>query len=212
MVRVKHIPQALGTLRRWVLWKYVIRGQKPEKLPFRAFNAMASVSDETTWTTLESASENLDGFDGLGFVFDEQDGLCGIDFDGCRDAETGKVEQWAREWIVKLNSYSEVSPSGTGMKVVVQAKSPFPAGRKIEVIADAVAGDKKPGIEVYDRRRYFCITGQKLSGLPADVELRQDVVDELCKHFFPVREAKPVAQLDNGSIYLIWTKANFQRP
>ncbi len=198
--RIEAIPQALQTLRRWVRWKYVIRGSKPEKLPFCSFNAMASVSDETTWNTLDNVLA-LDGeFDGVGFVFAKQDGLCGIDFDSCRDPQTGKLQEWAREWVLKLDSYAEVSPSGTGVKVIVQGSSPFPAGRKIAVKADATDPTKEPGVEIYDQRRYFCITGQRLRGMPVEPECRQEVIDEFCRHFFPAKESLPSPQYTQTSI------------
>lgn len=200
MIRVKAIPQALQSLRRWVMWKYVIRGSKAEKLPFRAFNGMASVSDENTWVSYDEAIGQIEKFDGVGFVFDERDGLCGIDFDACRNPDTGAIEQWAKDWIAKLDSYSEVSPSETGVKVVIRGKSPFPNGRKVVVAAETTSADKQPGIEVYDRRRYFCITGWRIGGgLSPDVEERQAVLDELCKHFFPPPKAPPTTAplLDN---------------
>jgi hypothetical protein len=53
-----------------------------------------------------------------GFVFDaERDGIAGIDLDGCRDPTTGEIAEWAMKIVRSINSYTEISPSGTGVKI-----------------------------------------------------------------------------------------------
>jgi hypothetical protein len=39
-------------------------------------------------------------------------------FDDCRDPKTGELVQWAVDLVTKANAYSEVTPSGTGMRVI----------------------------------------------------------------------------------------------
>ena len=111
----------------------------------------------------EEAAAKFEGsrFAGLGFEFSADDGLCGVDLDGCRDRISGVIADWAKAIIVKLNSYAEVSPSQTGVKVFIKGKSPFDGGRKKELSHDPI-GDKRPAIEVYDRSRYFAVTGWRL--------------------------------------------------
>ena len=53
----------------------------------------------------------------LGPVMGEDFSLGGLDLDTCRDPETGKVEKWAREIVERFDTYSEISPSETGVKV-----------------------------------------------------------------------------------------------
>jgi hypothetical protein len=54
--------------------------------------------------------------DGIGFVFNG-DGIAGVDLDGCRNPETGAIAPWAQRIIDDFASYTEVSPSGTGVKI-----------------------------------------------------------------------------------------------
>ena len=54
--------------------------------------------------------------DGVGFVFNG-DGLGGVDLDACRDPGTGELTSWAQEVVDDFASYTEVSPSGTGLKI-----------------------------------------------------------------------------------------------
>ena len=83
--------------------------------------------DSSTWTTFEAcrAAYNRGGFDGIGFVFDGEvgdDGLCyvGVDFDRC--IEDGKLLEPARSRIARLQTYTEVSVSGTGIHCIARAK------------------------------------------------------------------------------------------
>jgi primase-polymerase (primpol)-like protein len=93
------------------------------------------------------------GYGGIGFVFTPEDDLCGVDLDGCLDPETGEIEGWAQEIIEELDSYTEISPSGTGVHVLVRGT--LPAGR-----------NRKGRFEAYDRGRYFTVTGRHLAGTP----------------------------------------------
>jgi len=76
-----------------------------------------------------------------------------VDLDDCRDPETGVLEPWAADAVATLNSYTEVSPSGTGVKVFV--RSVLPAG-----------GRSGGHFEFYDRQRYFTLTGKRLPNTP----------------------------------------------
>ena len=178
------IPAELRALPQWVLWKYGSRDGKPTKLPINANTGrLADTTDPATWTTFENATARQNG-NGLGYVFSADDPYTGIDFDACRDPKTGAIAAWAQPWIEKLNSYSEVSPSGTGIKVWVKAKWPMGAGKKKSVAEAELIPGKKPAIEAYDHSRYFEVTGERLDGLPAEPQERQEEIDELCRAFF----------------------------
>ena len=44
--------------------------------------------------------------------------LVGTHLDLCRSPTTGTLEPWGRRWIDRLRTYAEVSPSGTGVKLL----------------------------------------------------------------------------------------------
>ncbi len=95
-------------------------------------------------------------------MFLTDDPFCGIDLDDCVDEE-GRTALWAQEILGPFRTYTEISPSGCGIKV-------FLRGRKPDFAACEVRGfgpDGKGGIEAYDRARYFTLTGRALSGTPA---------------------------------------------
>lgn len=121
----------------------------------------------SNWADFDTAKSVLQtaGF-GLGFALGPvQDGptFSGIDLDKCRDPVTGIIEPWALALIRRLNSYTEVSPSGTGVKIFCLGSLP-----------DGAKQGKVFKVEIYDRERYFTVTGHHLSSTPESVENREE--------------------------------------
>jgi primase-polymerase (primpol)-like protein len=106
------------------------------------------------------------GHHGIGFVFSAGDPFCGVDLDHCRDVDTGALEPWAAAIVHALDSYAEASPSGAGVHVIVRAT--LPPGRR-----------RRGPLEMYDRQRYFTLTGRHIAGTPADVQERQTAIEAL---------------------------------
>lgn len=89
---------------------------------------------------------------GIGFVFSADDPYMGIDFDGCIDSDTGELHSAVAKALEYLDSFKERSPSGTGMHSIVIAELHGDRHRT----SDTPWGDK---FEVYDRGRFFTVTG-----------------------------------------------------
>src|SRR5918995_3588296 len=182
-------------LRQWLCWRSEERDGKPTKIPYSPTTGQrASSTDSDTWSGYEDAVRACKehGYSGIGFVFTSEDDLCGVDLDGCLNADTGEIEPWARIIIEELDSYTEISPSGTGVHVLVRAT--LPEGR-----------NRKGRFEAYDRRRFFTVTGEHLVGTPQTIEVRQEALQSVVSrvlgeesangHTKPVAAAEPV---DNG--------------
>lgn len=183
---IDRIPIALRSRRQWVLWATA------HKIPYQITGDTASVSDPATWNTFDAVQARLarGGYLGIGYVFAAGDPFCGIDLDSCRDPVTGSVADWARQIILACNTYAEISPSRTGVKLFAIGKSPFDTGKKIK-IADAPARQKAPGIEIYDHGRYFAVTGLKLAGMPSEPVECQAAIDAMCSRYFPAPVIRP---------------------
>ena len=82
----------------------------------------ASSTDPATWSSFDEVvtAYEAGGFDGIGFVFTKGDPYCGIDLDDCRDPSRVRSRPWAQAIIDELASYTEVSPSGTGVHIIVR--------------------------------------------------------------------------------------------
>ena len=148
------VPAELKSLRQWVVWKKELRDGKPTKVPYQVNGRKAQSNNPTTWTDYRTVVAHQHRFDGIGFVFTPDDPLCGIDLDNCLD-EHRKLKPWAVPIVDRLKqvSYGEVSPSGGGIKFWTRAKLPdwINTGTNVNI------SDGK--IEVYDKKRYFTVTG-----------------------------------------------------
>ncbi len=171
-------PAELRGLDQWVCWSH----EGGTKVPKTAGTSRrASSTNPKTWRSFEEcveAAERHPGrYAGVGFVFTRSDPYTGVDLDDVRDPKTGLLTGRASEIVALLDSYAEVSPSGTGVKVFVRA------------CLDRAK--KKPGVEVYPHARYFTVTGSVLGGARPTVEDRQAVLEALIREEFPEPEPKP---------------------
>ncbi len=176
-----HIPAALRECPQWVCWKYITRGDKRTKCPVNARGGgHADSTDPATWASFDDAvaAWKTGAYAGIGYVFTADGPFAGVDLDGCID-DAGNIVAAAREIIDALNSYTEISPSGRGVKVFIAARKPDGIGCK----SKAIAGFKET--EVYDRDRFFTVTGQRVPDTPAEVEERQAPLDALCVRLWP---------------------------
>jgi putative DNA primase/helicase len=178
---IASIPAALRERPQWVCWKYIERDGKQTKCPLNARGGgRADSTDPKTWSSFDDAvaAWRTGRYAGIGYVFAADDPFCGIDLDGCID-DAGNIVPSAREVISSLNSYSEISPSGRGLKVFIAGCKPDSAHCKSKVIV----GFKET--EVYDRDRFFTVTGQRVAGTTAEVEKRQAELTALCDRLWP---------------------------
>ena len=165
---------ALAPRPLWVGWRKETRDSRPTKVPYDPrTGARAKSTDPTTWATRDEAEfwALQERGDGVGLVLsrlDDETFLCGIDLDACRDPDAGDIAPWAQEIIDRANSYTEVSPSGTGVKIFCAHRSvDLPA---IEAIFNGqhgrqfkrAGGDHPPAIEIYRGERYFAATDEAI--------------------------------------------------
>lgn len=175
----RHTPPGLRERPQWVCWRYENEpGGRFRKVPCDAKTGRpADSTDPATWGTFEQALATCAAgkdYAGVGFVFTADDPYCGIDLDDCID-DGNTLAGWAAEIVAELASYSEVSPSGRGVKVFVRAVKPG------ERCRTAYEGGE---VEMYDRGRFFTVTGNVLQNVSADVEERQGQVDALYAKVF----------------------------
>jgi KaiC/GvpD/RAD55 family RecA-like ATPase len=188
MVRPDNIPEALKERDQWIVWREETRSGEPTKVPYSTSGKLAKSNDPETWTVFQDAVGvyRAGGYSGIGFVFSAGDPFVGVDLDGCRDPLTHAVSDWAKEVIDKLDTYAEVSPSGTGIKLFCRGVNPLGGGRKVAIKAAGVQG-KNPAVEVYSEGRYFAVTGYRGRG-PKEPEERNEQLAWLKAKYF---EAAP---------------------
>lgn len=125
--RFSLIPEELKREKRWVNWKLVPRKGEPgkfQKLPINSKSGSpASCSDPKTWSTFQAAVLRFKqgDVDGIGFGLGEP--YVGIDIDDCRDSMSGRIEDWAKKIFKPTSTYTEISPSETGLHIILKGHS-----------------------------------------------------------------------------------------
>ncbi|MDP2374389.1 DUF5906 domain-containing protein [Reyranella sp.] len=161
----------LGDVPRWVPWRYEQRSKgKPTKVPYSPRQGARAETDKpSTWgTRADAARASHHQYDGIGIVLGDLGhsyGLGGIDLDTCRNATTGKLEPWASQIIDRFFSYSEISPSQTGVKVFfLYALADAQAMRDAMGTLHVKSWSRGPHIEIGLRisNSYFTVTDQAL--------------------------------------------------
>ena len=168
--------EMIGAGRRWVLWKLVqLPGRtKPTNVPFQPGGRQASSTDPRTWSPYEACAARLKAGDfGLGVMLrvgDDPDrpGVGGVDLDQSRDPVSGTIEPWAIEVVDRFKSYTEISPSGTGLRIWFKGRLPF-----------NVFGRRKGPIEVYTSKRFLSVTGNAIDGYPDESVDAQEALEWL---------------------------------
>jgi putative DNA primase/helicase len=147
------IPKELKGRPQWVVWKIEKPAGKPTKMPYNPKTGKrARSTDLMTWVTFPEALGALQEgeYEGVGFVFCSADPYTGLDLDGCRNLETGELNPEARAVVDAFEgAYMEVSPSGTGVHIIVRGKLPE-------------KGKRREWIEAYYQDRFFTVTGRAL--------------------------------------------------
>lgn len=183
-----NIPPILTEYRQWVLWRYEQRrGQtKPTKVPYNPHNhRKAESNNPDTWgdyaQVCQAMQHGKPRYDGIGFVVTADDPFCGIDLDDCFNPETGEINAQAAEILQRIDSYTEITVSGTGLRIWLQGVLP--------------PGKRRVGhIEMYDSVRFFTVTGHILAGSPGEVLLRQAALTALHEDVFPPSPPQPSAR------------------
>jgi hypothetical protein len=175
----------LKSRAQWVAWKYVDRGgPKPTKPPFQAETGMpASVNEPRHWANYHQAvmRAKRSRMEGVGYVLSADDGLTGIDLDNCRDPDTGELAAWAQEIVDLAETYCEVSPSETGLRLIVEGK--ISAAMKLDAA----------GVELYATGRYLTITGWHVHGTPTSINAAPLTLSTLEARIASMKPPKPEA-------------------
>lgn len=205
--------QALAELKglsRWVWWRQEARhGGKRTKVPYGPQGRAAKANDPATWGTCDQAAAaakragckgGSEG--GLGIQLGDLGNgrhLVGIDLDACRHPQDGDLAPWAKDIVDQLRTYTEVSPSGTGVKLfgLVAELPPALRSKGMEVTVDAplpagakASGHSVPEIGIYPTARYFAVTGHHLEGTPDTLELIDEPLAELASKLGRLRDTR----------------------
>ena len=174
--RIRAALPELLTADRWLCWRSIPNPdptKKPKKVPINPHNgAWGSSTDSATWGTFTEAAGWYLGHDEQGPGFALGDGFGGVDMDDCVD--DGNVSPDAWRIIESFNSYTEFSPSGTGVHILLRGTDRSFQNKNMKGMSQ---------LEVYSHGRYFTVTGKTL--VPGSVAKAQDSLDALWMAYAP---------------------------
>lgn len=156
---ISNIPQELKNNGLFCTWRLTDKG----KTPYNPVNGtMARSNNPNTFNNYQTILKHLPRYyavnadgeitGGLGMgVFN---GFSAIDIDDCIDSR-GKISKLAHDIIKYVNSYTEISPSGTGIRII------FKTNNKIETATHYI-NNRNNGLEIYisdNTNKYVTLTG-----------------------------------------------------
>lgn len=165
-----NIPAELRSIPRWHVYKLTPKRDKSGKLtgkhgkepadPITGRNARWKTDPKAAMTFEQAVAalcKNKPGnLAGIGFVFTREEPYSGIDIDGCLEAD-GKPDLQTEDILKEIDTYTEVSRSGTGVHLIVRGK--------LEQGDDGARHDDgKRSFECYSAGRFFVFTGNVLPG------------------------------------------------
>ena len=186
--------EELKKLNHWICWKAVPDKNRPGKFtkipvnPHTGGNAQSN--NPATWSDYETALAASVRFDGIGIMFVND--LCGIDIDNC--IVEGKLSDLAAGIIEEMQSYTELSPSGTGIHILFNGS--FPDDEKLYY-----KNNRDIGLEMYQDRRFFTFTGQAYRTYPLK-ECSKEATAILYKHMCKPQAGKTAQSVNPAGALL----------
>lgn len=169
---LERLPSDLKVCPQWLLWKpkWIEEQNKWTKVPIsQRTGFQASVRKPSDWCSFEAAVATYTEYHkqaelgGLGLVLGYASGTSGADLDNALYSDGSVASYEAVEIARRFETYTEISPSGTGLHCLFKAS--VPDGRRTK------------GVELYGEGRYFTMTGNPYFDLP--LSERQATADAL---------------------------------
>ena len=167
-----NIPTELKS-ESFMLWRYEERDGRKTKPPLNPNTGLrGDVTDPIQWTDYETAlGAHQSGryrSNGISVVVHPDSGLVGLDLDHC--IVDGKFSEEAQEIVDGVSSYSEISPSGEGVRIFLYGKLPD-------------KGRRRGNFECYDKGRHLTVTGNHIQSTPDKINNNQETLDWFHRKF-----------------------------
>jgi putative DNA primase/helicase len=187
-VNFENIPERLRDYDHFVVWKYEHVDGDLKKPPYNPKTGKrASVGKCDTWGSFVDARSAYEtgAFSGVGIVLSQPMGIVAVDIDHC--ITDGQLDRNTQQIIDALHSYTEVSPSGTGIRIMLEGK--LPAGLR-----------RQGNVEMYEDMRYVTLTGHRRAQTPAEVQPRHQALYSVYHRVFGMQQHRREHENTGGGI------------
>lgn len=175
------IPAELANTNRFHNWKYVVNDkQKQRKIPVDTYGVARGYDDASLTIPMQDAFKisNANGWgigltlnNGLSINYNGMNGyLWCIDFDGFADLGSADVDRGVVDLLDGFNSYTEMSPSGTGFKVfLLSDKTPIKKSKVLfsesafASIHPEIDKYRNRAVELFSQNLFLAMTGELFS-------------------------------------------------
>lgn len=178
-------PQQLAAVNQWLAWRHI----NGTKTPTTLSGAMCDGYNPANWHPWEAVRHDAQP----AFQFVKGSGIFGVDLDAC--IVDGELSPWASEIVDRFATYTELSPSGTGVKLYGLGKCEVKKTHKI----GGTIGSKAAAVELFGYG-FFAFTGQQFGGV-AELADCQEALTWLLTKYFPVAPTPtPLGVPPNGDV------------
>jgi putative DNA primase/helicase len=121
----QHPDRDMRLRTQWICWKYEWLQEKLRKPPYHpGTGRKVDPTKKQVFGTYKEAVRTYltGGYAGIGYVFYPEEHFIRLDFDDCRDPQSGQIDNWALEILAYLRTYAEISPSGDGLHAIARGK------------------------------------------------------------------------------------------
>lgn len=197
-MNIENIPNELKNIKQWVA-----RCKKIPINPHSLYGASSVKSEQwgtfdevlqvqgkaAQWYDSKTKQQVTGTIDGVGFVLAPP--YCGIDLDHIINPATGEIIPEAQDIINTMDSYAELSPSGTGIHIIYKGNVHNDWKNKKHITDTAE-------LEMYQTGRYFTVTGNRFNDV-STVEEREANAEAVYNCYFT--DNQPIIQpvINNNS-------------
>ena len=184
------LPAELIERGAFCLWRYEEREGKMTKIPYQVNGLRADPSNRASFIDYSTIISHIAEYNGIGIgLFGD---ICAIDIDHC--VTGGKMSDMAQDIISSMDTYTEYSPSGTGIRILFRATiCAFDKDRYY-------INNRSIGLEVYVAgctNRFVTVTGNGIRG--TDLEERSDALAVVLEKYMKRPEKKKVHMTAPGN-------------
>lgn len=178
------LPSELKENALFCLWRYEERDGNLTKVPYQINGSCADATKKNTFADYRLVANAASGYDGIGMgVFGT---FCAIDIDHC--VAGGKLTSMAQDIVDTMNSYTEFSPSGSGIRIIFKVLGLSYDKKRYYI------NNRKIGLEVYVAgmtSRFVTLTGNAIR--KCGIEVRTTEMMTVLEKYMvkKVKERKP---------------------